>query len=465
MSIRTGRRAARRRADDGGRAGRRGPMAKAGLPVLTGAGRFVAAHAVDSLGTGLMYAFTVVYLSHATPLSLAEIGAALTLGNLLALPAPALGGTLLDRYGPKAVVAAANLVCAAGFTVFLVVRSAWQISLAYLVIQAGINLYWTAARNLVPLACVPGEERLWFGFISSLRNLGIGAGAAVSAVALALFGPDSLYVLIAANAGTFLCAALLFLTWKPARNPAAPDDSGGTDDSGGPHDSGGTDEPGRPDDSGGRPPRRGSWSAVLRDGRYLLLVAANLGFVLAQMVPPVLLAVYVTDTLHAGAWIPGTLLVVNTAAVAALTPALTRRAARHRPHRAIAAGFLIGAASFALFAAPLAWTGAPAWTVATVLVAAMLLFTLSEILSSPALNELSVALAPARANGRHQAAFQLSWSIGGAAAPVVLTALLSQQPVLPWLLLASLSLLAVPAAHALAPAHAHAPPDREKPQP
>ncbi|MEU3842754.1 MFS transporter [Streptomyces sp. NPDC028635] len=405
--------------------------------MLTGAGRFVAAHAVDSLGTGLMYAFTVVYLTHATPLSLAEVGAALTVGNLLALPTPALGGLLLDRFGAKAVVALANLVSAAGFAVFLVVGSAWQISLAYLVVQSGINLYWTAARNLVPLACVPGEERLWFGFVSSLRNLGIGAGAAVSAVALAVFGPDSLYVLIAANGGTFVCAALLFLTWKPKR---------------------GADVPGRREDRG-RQVRRGSWGALLRDGRYLLLVGANLAFVLAQMVPPVLLAVYVTDTLHAGTWIPGTLLVVNTAAVAVLTPAVTGRSARHRPQRAIAVGFLVASASFALFAAPLTFEGAPGWAVAAVLMAAMLLFTLSEILSSPALNELSVALAPAEANGRHQAAFQLSWSIGGAAAPVVLTALLSRQPALPWLLLASLSVLAVPAARALAP------PDREEPQP
>ncbi|MYX99359.1 MFS transporter [Streptomyces sp. SID486] len=394
---------------------------------------------MDSLGTGLVFAFTVVYFTHATHLSLAEVGAALTVGNLLALPAPALGGVLMDRHGPKAVVVTANLVCAAGFTAFLLVRPAWQVSLAYCVVQAGINLYWTAARSLVPLAGVPGEERLWFGFISSLRNLGIGAGAAVSAVTTALFGPDSLYVLVAANAGTFLCAAALFATWRPAHAPGVPGTSR------------------RPASDGTAARLRGSWRAVLTDGRYLLLVGANLAFVLAQMVPPVLLAVYVTETLHAGEWIPGALLVVNTAVVAVVTPAVTRRAARHRPQRVIAGGFLVGAGAFVLFAAPLAWREGPGWTVAGVLTAAMLLFTLSEILSSPALNELSVACAPAEGDGRHQAAFQLSWSVGGAAAPVVLTTLLSRRPVLPWLLLAVLSMLAVPAARALAP------PDREEP--
>ncbi|MEV0208599.1 MFS transporter [Streptomyces sp. NPDC050788] len=441
MSLPAGRRSTRRRIVRGlpgsdrhgarqAPAPHRDLRSRAGLPDLTGAGRFVTAHAVDSLGTGLLFAFTVVYLAHTTRLPLADIGAALTLGNLLALPAPALGAILLDRHGPKVVVATANLVCAAGFTLFLVIRSAWQISLAYLVVQAGINLYWTAARMLVPLAAAPGEERLWFGFISSLRNIGIGAGAAVSAVALALFGPGSLHVFIAANAGTFLCAAVLFLTWKPARSTWKPARSPSPPD-----------VPGPPKDAA-TPVRRSSWASVLRDGRYLLLVAANLAFVLAQMVPPVLLAVYVTDILRAGTWLPGALLVVNTAAVATLTPALTRRSARHRPQRAIAAGFLVAAFSFALFAAPLAWHRAPTWIAATLLVTAMLLFTLSEILNSPALNELSVTLAPAQAGGRHQAAFQLSWSVGGAAAPVVLTSLLGREPLLPWLLLAVLSLTA-----------------------
>lgn len=407
-------------------------MDRAGLPTLTGAGPFVAAHAVDSLGTGLVYAFTVVYLTHTTDLGLARIGAALTVGNLLALPAPALGGILMDRLGAKKVVALANVVCAAGFAAFLAVHSAWQISAAHLVVQTGINLYWTAARTLVPLASAPGEERLWFGFIASLRNTGIGAGAALSATVLALAGTGSLPVLIAVNTGTFLCAAALFARWRPVRTTARPD-------------------------TGNTGASRGSWKAVLTDGRYLLLVATNLAFVLAQMVPPVLLAVYVTDTLHQGAWLSGTLLVVNTAAVALCTTAVTRRTARHGTHRVIATAFLVAAAAFALYAAPLALGTAPAWAVTAVLVAAMLLFTLSEILSSPPLNELSVALAPTEAGGRHQAAFQLSWSLGGAAAPVVLTALLARHAVLPWLLLAALSLLAVPAARALTPPEGETP--------
>jgi len=52
-----------------------------------------------------------------------------------------------------------------------------------------------------------------------------------------------------------------------------------------------------------------------------------------------------------------------------------------------------------------------------------------------------VDLAPADAPGRHLAAFQLSWSIGQAAAPALLTWLLSRGAAWPWLVLAAICAL------------------------
>ncbi|MET9518637.1 MFS transporter [Streptomyces sp. NPDC002994] len=393
-----------------------------GLPDVSGAGRFVAANVVDSLGTGLVLAFTVVYFASTTPLSLAAIGAALTTGHLLALPAPALAGVLMDRYGPRAVVVSANLVSAAGFAGALFADRAWHVGAVYAAIQGGINLYWTASRSLVALAAAPDQQRLWFGFLGALRNVGLGAGAAVASVVLAVAGSGGLRVLVAVNAVTFLCAAFLFGTWRPA----------GKGDVGA--------QAPEPEDS---PATGGSWRDVLRDRRYLLLVGTNLAFVFAQMVPSVLLAVYITESLHAGAWIAGALLVINTAAVALTSTLVTRRAQSYAPHRVIAVAFALSSGAFVLFAA---LTGAPGWLVAAGLLLAVLVFTLGEILCSPALNELSVTLAPALRQGRHQAAFQFSWSAGSAVAPVLFTALLDRHAALPWVFLALVSVLAVPAA-------------------
>jgi MFS family permease len=82
-------------------------------------------------------------------------------------------------------------------------------------------------------------------------------------------------------------------------------------------------------------------------------------------------------------------------------------------------------------------------------VAAVLVFTFAEILQGPTINSLVVDLAPADAPGRHLAAFQLSWSLGQAAAPALLTWLLSRGAALPWLALVAVCVLAAAAVSGL----------------
>ncbi|MGO4430590.1 MFS transporter, partial [Streptomyces sp. MCAF7] len=67
-----------------------------GLPDLAGKGRFITANLIDSLGNGLVMAFTIVFFVKTTSLSLVAVGAALTAGQLLALPVPPFIGLLLD---------------------------------------------------------------------------------------------------------------------------------------------------------------------------------------------------------------------------------------------------------------------------------------------------------------------------------------------------------------------------------
>jgi MFS family permease len=55
-----------------------------------------------------------------------------------------------------------------------------------------------------------------------------------------------------------------------------------------------------------------------------------------------------------------------------------------------------------------------------------------------------VVLAPEQLRGRYLGVYQLSWSIGSAIAPALLTALLGAGAALPWVFLTAISLLAVP---------------------
>ncbi|NUV66535.1 MFS transporter [Streptomyces sp. CAI-121] len=393
-------------------------LEKWGLPDLTGNGRFVSANVMDSLGNGLVLAFTVLYFTTTTSLPLGSIGAALSLGQLLALPTPVVAGALIDRFGSRTVVIGANLMSAAGFCAFLAADAVWKIVAVQFVVQAGSSIYWTSSRSLVLLAARRRDHARWFGFISALRNIGGGFGAAVASLAIA-WGSEWVRALVLANALSFVVAACLLAGWRPtAPTPAH-----------------------APAPGAARPAGGGGYGAVLRDLRYLRLVVANLAYVLAASVLPVLLALYITEVLHAPAWLVGACMVGNMVLVALVQTLVARMIERRRPARVLALAGVVNAAAFALFGLVLA---VPGWLVAGGMLLAMAVFTVAEMLSMPSSSELSASLAPDHIRGRCLGVFQLSWSLGNALAPAVLTTLLGHGPAWPWVFLGAVNLLAVP---------------------
>ncbi|MER6213703.1 MFS transporter [Streptomyces sp. NPDC001674] len=410
-------------------------LAKWGLPQLAGNGRFVSANIMDSLGNGLVLAFTVVYFTTTTPLSLGAIGAALSAGQFLALPVPVVAGTLIDRFGPRKVVVAANIVSALGFSAFLAADTVWKIIAAQFVVQAGSSGYWTSSRALVLLAARSNDEARWFGFISALRNIGGGFGVAVASIAIA-WGSSGVRALVVVNALTFVIAAALMAAWRPVSEQDAPA-------------------------HGSRSAEGGGYGAVLRDLRYMRLVVANVPFVLAASVLPVLLAVYVTEVLDADAWLVGACVVGNMVLVALVQTLVARVIERRRPARVLALAGVVNAVSFAVFGLLPALPGA---LVAVGLLLATAVFTLAEMLSLPPSGELSTSLAPERIRGRYLGVFQLSWTLGNAIAPALLTMLLGHGPAWPWMVLITLNLLAVPLVLSLGPGDP-APEDGARPEP
>jgi MFS family permease len=413
-----------------------------GLPDLAGKGRFVTANLIDSLGNGLVMAFTVVFFVKTTSLSLVAVGAALTVGRLLALPVPPFIGPLLDKYGPRVVVAAGNWISVAGFIGFLFAHTAWQIVLWQFVVQLGANCFWMGNSPLTVLVADGAERARWFGFVRALRNVGVGFGGAASAVALSVGTVTGLRTVMVINAVTFAIAGWLFLTWRPSTDAEETTDSGKAPEAAKTKAKATATATARAratDKTADQP--RGGYRTVLKDTRYLRLVAVNVSFVFASTVITVLLAVYAADNLEVGAWIVGVLVVLNTAMVALLQTLASRWIETRRPERVLALALLVNAASFVLFGALLAL---PGWAVIVGLLIAMILYTVAEILSSPPVSELSVVMAPEHLRGRYLGVYQMSWSIGGAVAPALLTALLDGGALLPWAFLIVMSLLAVP---------------------
>ncbi|MGF0175834.1 MFS transporter [Streptomyces sp. Marseille-Q5077] len=402
-----------------------------GLPDLAGKGRFVTANLIDSLGNGLVMAFTVVFLVKTTSLSLVAVGAALTVGHLLALPVPPLIGPLLDKYGPRTVVAVGNWVSVAGFIGFLFSHASWQIVLWQFVVQLGATAFWMGNSPLIVLVA-PGDERArWFGFVRALRNVGIGFGGAASAVALSIGTVAGLRAVMVINAVSFAVAGWLVITFRGADT---------SETAGAGH---AEPKPAEPEQAAGERTGQpwGGYRTVLKDTRYLRLVATNLAFAFSSAVITVLLAAYVADNLEVGSWIVGALVVLNTAMVALLQTLASRWIEARRPVTVLVLALLMNAAAFVVFGTLLVL---PGWAVIAGLLIAMVLYTVAEILGSPPTSELSVVMAPEHLRGRYLGVYQMSWSVGGALAPALLTALLDGGAALPWAFLTAISVLAVP---------------------
>jgi MFS family permease len=392
-----------------------------GIPPLAGNGRFVGASAIDSLGTGLILAFTVLYFARTTSVSLAAIGAAMTLARLLALPVPVLAGPLIDRFTARRTAAWGNLVSVVGYLGFLLAGNLWQIVVVVFLVQIGHSTYWTSSGGLVVLASQEDDRTSWFGFMTALRNTSIGLGGALAAAAFALGETTALHGIVIGNAASYVLASVLLLTWRPSEPPHEEQPSGG-------------------------PAGGGGYRTVLRDSPYVLLIGVNATLVYAQMLIKVLLAIYVVDALDLPAWIAGALMVVNAGLVSLTQTLVSRRASGSRTTRVVMLAALLNAASFAVFAAVYA---APDVIAAAGLFLAMTVFTFGEILAFPAVDTLSVSMPPARLRGRYLATYQLSWTVGEVTAPGLLTLLLDWGQTLPMLFLLALSLVALPLLRAL----------------
>ncbi|MEV7612182.1 MFS transporter [Streptomyces sp. NPDC089799] len=390
-----------------------------GLPALRGHGLFITGNLIDSVGNGMLLPLGLLYFTEVKGLPTAAVGVAMTVGQAIALPVTFLAGRLMDRFGPKPVVVWANVLSAAGFVLFLLVGELWHVAAAHVLVQAGINMYFTAQRTLITHVTEPGQRRTWFAFTGSLRNVGLAAGAAAAAGALTVFGKGSLGWLIAVDAATYLLAAGCFAAI--------------------------TTTPPQPEGGGAPPDARGARADDTR--RYLLLVAVNVPYVLAQAMLSVLVALYTIRVLDMPASAASVLFVINTVIVSGCSTVVTAHLAPKVPRRAVAAGYLVMAAGMSAFALPaLPSLAAAAWAA---LVLAIVLFSVAEILLGPALSELSVSLTPDAAGGFTQGLYQFSWAIGMVAAPALFTLLLEGGALLPWGVEAAACLIAVFAAPAL----------------
>ncbi|WP_055696410.1 MULTISPECIES: MFS transporter [Streptomyces] len=362
--------------------------------------RIVVAAAVDTLGVGLFLPLSLYYFTVTTGLPVAGVGAATSAATLSALALAPAAGAATDRFGPRALAVLSNLVTAAGYLAYPFVDGYVGLFLAVFTVMAGDRMYYAAWPTLIAVIAGPGRLDAWYALMQAVGSGSLGLGALASGVFLAGSGPGSLDVLVVFNAVTSLVSAVLALS-LPKRHL-----------------------------QGARTPRedagpRAGFRRVLRDRVFLRLLIGQALIATAWTLPSSFLSLYLVDSLGLPVWWVMATTCLNYLILFAFQLPVTHLV--RTQHRTLtmaigAACFIVTSALFAL-AAEVGRTA-----VLAVVIAAIVVYSVGEMLCVPAGNAAVAAHAPEEMRGSYMSVFQMTGTIAFGVAPGMVGALYEADP-------------------------------------
>lgn len=368
-----------------------GPLRRLGWGSLT-----------TNVGNSAWYTTWAIYLTREVGLSPATVGLGMTIASGVAVALATPVGRLADRVGPREVFAALQLVQALGAAGFLLVHDAWSFTAVACVATTGSAA--GGARTALVAGLAEGAERL--RALASLRMIGhVGwvLGASLGAVVLAVGTRAAFAGLVAFDAATYLAYALV------ARSV--------------PH-------------VAGREGPRPRSASVLRDRPFVALAALMGALSLCWGMLSAGVPLWIAHHTHASTAWGAVIVLVNSAAIAALQLRASRGVAT--PGQAARRGVVSAlalAASCLVFAST---AGLGGWAAVVLLLAGGLLHVTGELLFVAASWGLSLGLMRDGAPGEYQGLFAAGEAGAQMAAPILMTTLVAGWGRPGWLTLAAL---------------------------
>jgi MFS family permease len=359
---------------------------------------------VNKLGT-FFQAYLVLFLT-TRGFSSAQAGWALGAYGAGTVAGLVVGGTLADRLGPRRTTLVSMAGTAALLPTVLYVHQYALVMLVVALVGIATQLYRPAASAMLATLTAKHRQVMIFAVYRLVQNVGATTAPLLGALLVAV-SYDLLFWVEAASTALFAVVAVFLL---PRSQPRA----GGDDD-----------QP------------RGSYLAVLRDGRYVLFLLAMFlnVFVYVQYIAVLPLAMHAAGL--ATGWYAG-MLALNGSMVVAFE-LLATKVTQRRPPRVIAAvGFLLLGLGQSLYGFH--------WGV-LVFVIGTAVWSLAELIGGPTMFAYPSLVAPAPLVGRYQGAAQAMFGLGSVLGPICGVALwlVFGPPV--WWLFGAISLAALIAAY------------------
>ncbi|MEU8828320.1 MFS transporter [Streptomyces sp. NPDC048636] len=392
---------------------------------------------VDRVGSGLWGATAALYFTYAAGLTTAEIGLLLGVSGAIGIAGPPLGGALADRVPLRPLLITVQLVRAVA-SLALLTTTDLRLLLA-IASLGGVGDRASSVLTKLYATRVAGPDRARYQAITrTAANSGWAVGGLIAAVALT-GGSTAVYRwLLIGDALSFLASALITLGCaeppSATRVVATSHPRGGGKGAEEPRDEQGWDVEARDEAARGEAVRKGAPAVPppnpWRDRGYLTYTATEAVLFLDDSVFKIGLPLWAATATHAPHELVPLLLVLNNLLVVVFQVPLARFGATPHTARAtlwpLAGAFLLGGTALA------ASTAGATWLAVGALVLAATAFTVAEMLHATISWELSVALAPAGAQGAYLGVHGLAQAVQRSVGPLAVTAAIAAGP-LGWL--------------------------------
>jgi MFS family permease len=348
--------------------------------------------AFSALGSGLTMPFLYVYLAQVRGIPTATVGLLFAFMGVLGFIGSPVGGTLIDRFGPRPVMIVGLTAEAVGVASLALVQNAWHaLAVATFITLGTVGLYPASTAMLTRL--VPEERRQQvYGFQFMLMNAGLGIGGVVSALLVRTADPSSferLYLIDALSYVAYIAVVVSLPRRTGALTRAERVEEG---------------------------PQPG-WSTVLRDRtllRVVLISVVVITFGYAQFEAG--FAAYTVEVAGIPAHYLGWAFGANTAAIVLGQLVTLRLIKGRRRSRMLAACAGIWSLSWLVIALSDAVDG---WTSVALVVVGLAVFGLGETLWAPLAPAIVNDLAAEELRGRYNALQGMTWTVAMIVGPAL----------------------------------------------